>query len=207
MNFTAPSAAARGTTLAVPAPVSPATLLRDYTDALAQQMFYWGRDVVHPEGNLLVAHGFERRKSEGLEGTSCYRKAVDGGSIELHGACAGWYPDREGGPAFLYIRSRRRCYLYDGGEPPAPGFYRDALLRSAPVRDRLDLSQRFLDWWLAYEDWIARITEPGYRENCYRHFAKLPKSPLWLPPAEGLAWLRAYLEEPHTVGRARRKRR
>lgn len=33
-----------------------ATLMRDFTDALAQQMYFWGRDVIHPSGNLLVAH-------------------------------------------------------------------------------------------------------------------------------------------------------
>lgn len=188
------------------APRTAATaLLRDYTDALAQQMFYWGRDVIRPEGNLLVAHGFDRRKSEGLEGTSCYRKRLDDGYIELHGACAGWYPDRPGSPAFLYVRNRRRCFLWDGEEPPAPGFYGESMLRSAPVRERLALSQRFLAWWLDYEDWIARVTEPGYRDECHRLFRKLPQSTPWLPPAEGMKWLREYAEEPERAGRARRK--
>lgn len=184
-----------------------ATLMRDFTDALAQQMYFWGRDVIHPSGNLLVAHGFERRKSEGLEGTSCYRKALDGGYIELHGACAGWYPDDAEAPGFLYIRTRRRLYLYDGDEPPAPGFYSDDLLRRTPGEDLIERSQRFLAWWLGYERWIAEVTGPGYRTACYRAFAKLPKSTPWLPPAAGLDWLRRYQRDPLQAGRARKKKR
>jgi hypothetical protein len=184
-----------------------ATLMRDFTDALAQQMYFWGRDVIHPSGNLLVAHGFERRKSEGLEGTSCYRKALDEGYIELHGACAGWYPGVADEPGFLYIRTRRRCYLYDGTEPPAPGFYSDDLLRTSPGADLLERSRRFLGWWLDYERWISGLTGPGYRGACHRTFAKLPKSSPWLPPAAGLDWLRRYHRDPLRAGRAQKKRR
>jgi hypothetical protein len=185
---------------------SPVSLMRDFTDALAQQMYFWGRDVIHPSGNLLVAHGFERRKSEGLEGTSCYRKDLAEGYIELHGACAGWYPDEPGEPGFLYIRTRRRCYLYEGEEPPAPGFYSDDLLRSTPGPDLVERSQRFLAWWLGYEAWIATVTGPAYRGACHRAFKKLPKSTPWLPPAEGMRWLKQYAEDPTRAGRARRKR-
>ncbi|HRQ90345.1 MAG TPA: hypothetical protein PLA50_16215 [Bacteroidia bacterium] len=186
---------------------SAAALLRDFTDALAQQMFYWGRDVIHSSGNLLVAYGFDRRKSEGLDGTSCYRKTLGEGCVELHGACAGWYPGVAGESAFLYIRNRRCCYAYDGEEPPAPGIYCDDFLRTVPVGERVRLSQRFLDWWLDYEQWIAGVTGPGYRDACHRAFAKLPKSTPWLPPAQGMAWLRAYREDPERAGRARRRNR
>ena len=33
-------------------------LLRDYTDLLGQQMYFWGRDVIHPRVNLLCENGF-----------------------------------------------------------------------------------------------------------------------------------------------------
>ncbi|MEM7700249.1 MAG: hypothetical protein AAF236_17790, partial [Verrucomicrobiota bacterium] len=100
-------------------------LLRDFTELLGQQMYFWGRDVIHPRGNLLCENGFERRKSEGLEGTSCYRLELgDGSFIELHGACAGYYdPSFSEGRSFLYIRNRKRCFLYSGEKPPAPGTY------------------------------------------------------------------------------------
>jgi hypothetical protein len=185
-----------------PAAPKPTSLLRDFTDALAQQMFYWGRDVIHPDGNLLVAHGFERRSSPGLQGTSCYRMPLAEGYIELHGACAGWYPDRLGSPAFLYIRNRHRCYLYDGLAPPAPGSYTAGLLRSSPACQRLKLSRRFLAWWLDYEDWISTTSSPRYRHACHSAFAKLPKSRPWLPPDQDLRWLRSYLQDPSKTSRA-----
>ncbi len=181
-------------------------LLRDFTDALAQQMFYWGRDVIHPQGNLLVAHGFDRRPSQGLKGTSCYRKTLDAGFVELHGACVGWYPGAPDETAFLYIRNRRRCYLYSGPEPPTPGHYREERLRTEPSAQRLALSHHFLDWWLAYEEWIATTAGPSYREACHHTSRQLPKARPWLPPDTGLAWLRAYRKEPESAGRARRRK-
>ena len=182
-----------------------AAILRDFTDALAQQMFYWGRDVIHPSGNLLVARGFDRRKSGGLDGTSCYRLRLEGGFVELHGACAGWYPENSGEPGFLYIRKRHRCYLYEGSEPPAPGLYDNELLRTSPGAELLERSRHFLDWWLSYEAWIAELNGPDYRNSCHRTFAKLPKSVPWLPPAAALDWLRAYHCDPEAAARARRK--
>lgn len=188
-----------------PAPRPPiAALLRDFTDALAQQMYFWGRDVVHPAGNLLVVHGFDRRKSTGLEGTSCYRLDLEVGFIELHGACAGWYSAVAAEPGFLFIRNWRRCYLYNGKEPPAPGYYSADLLRTTPRADVVDRSLRFLAWWLDYERWIAEVTGRGYREACHRAFAKLPQSTPWLAPAAGLEWLRAYQRDPAQAGRARK---
>lgn len=181
------------------------SLMRDFTAALTQQMYFWGRDVVHPSGNLLVRHGFERRKSQGLDGTSCYRLQLTEGLIELHGACAGWYPGASGAPGFLYIRNRRRCYLYEGKEPPAPGFYSDDLLRSNPGADLVGRSQRFLDWWLNYEIWVSGVTGASYRNSCYRTFAKLPRSGPWLPPDAGLDWLRHYHRDPGQVGRPLKK--
>jgi len=81
-------------------------LLRDFTALLGQQMFFWGRDVLYPQGNLLCENGFEKRESKGLKGTSCYRKYLDGCNfIELHGACAGHYVGSEdAGANFIYIR-------------------------------------------------------------------------------------------------------
>jgi hypothetical protein len=53
-------------------------LIRDLTDGLAQQMFFWGRDVAHPDGNGLVRAGLQRiaRVESGGEGTSRYRLAA-----------------------------------------------------------------------------------------------------------------------------------
>jgi len=190
-------------------PLSHAAILgltRDFTAALGQQMFYWGRDVIHPGGNLLCVHGFDRRDSLGLTGTSCYSKALERGFIELHGACAGWYADEREDPGFLYIRNRRRCFCYGDNVPPDPGIYANELLRTGPVRELFALSRPFLDWWIDYETWIASATGPDYREACFRTFRKLPKSKSWLPPQEAREWLRAYRDDPASLKRAKQNK-
>ncbi|MGI9240306.1 MAG: hypothetical protein ACR2RV_05865 [Verrucomicrobiales bacterium] len=180
-------------------------LLSDFTRLLGQQMYFWGQDVVHPRGNLLREHGFERRRSEGLQGTSCYRKCLGGGGyVELHGACAGFYSfSRMGTGNFLYVRNRSRCYLYSGDSPPAPGFYPRDLLRSNPVTDLYVSSLRFLNWWLEYESWVRKTTWAGWREQNYSDFAKLPASKPALPPREAGQWLRQYRYQPAKITRVR----
>ncbi len=176
-------------------------LLRDFTDALGQQMFFWGRDVLHPRGNLLCHFGFDRRQSEGLDGTSCYRVDFDGDFIELHGACVGRYSRDSDG--FLFIRNRKGCFLYQSEEPPAPGFYAREYLRSTPATDLFEASLKFLQWWLEYEAWVDQVTERGYRDRCYRMFGKLPKSKPWLTPDQARKWLQGYAKSPETLRRAR----
>jgi len=187
----------------VPVPVLRA-LIRDCTAALGQQMYFWGRDVRHPDGNLLVAAGFSRRPSEGLTGTSCYRLTLpDGDLVELHGACVGRYRGSGGEEGFLYVRGRQRAFLYTGAEPPVPGRYPGAMLRFGTAGEMYRASCRFLDWWLAYEDWVAAVGGTGYRDDCFRAYRKLPASNPWLPPDRALAWLRAFRENPLRAGRAR----
>jgi len=178
-------------------------LHRDFTELIGQQMYFWGRDVIHPCGNLLCEYGFERRKSEGLEGTSCYRKKLDESRfIELHGACAGCY-DRDGRSQanFLYIRTKKRCFLYAEEEPPAPGFYATGSLDTGPAFELYFASLRFLDWWLDYEKWIEEETSPNWRVKNYAAFASLPASRPSLPPSEAVRWLRQYRNNPVHIAR------
>lgn len=178
-------------------------LLRDFTTLLGQQMYFWGRDVIHPRGNLLCEHGFEKRKSEGLEGTSCYRKNLDEDSfVELHGACAGHYvPDEDAATNFLYIRNKKHCFLHSGNEPPAPGFYATDTLHSGPALHLYFASLRFLDWWLEYEKWIEKETSSDWREAGYAAFASLPASRPSLPPQEATLWLNQYRRNPTRIAR------
>ena len=180
-------------------------LLRDFTNLLGQQMYFWGRDVIHPQGNLLCENGFERRKSEGLEGTSCYHKGLDGHAfVELHGACAGLYAGSgEVAANFLYIRNKKYCFLHSGEEPPAPGLYAPESLHGGPTLDVYFASLRFLDWWLDYEEWIAEETSADWREKGYTAFASLPASRPSLPPKEAILWLNQYRHNPSGIARVR----
>jgi hypothetical protein len=192
----------------------PATLsrghLNDLTKALGQQMFFWGRDVLHPSGNLLMRHGFEKRESPGLKGTSCYRKAWRQGFIELHGACAGWYPEEQkASTGFLFIRTDRRCYAHRQAEAVIPGHYDYDKLTSGDV-DQLSLcSQCFSAWLAEYEAWVRCACGPQHRQDCHAMFAKLPASQPWLPPEMAEHWLRlfAYGQEVPRAGAWRRQAR
>lgn len=176
-------------------------LIRDFTNALGQQLYFWGRDVIHPDGNLLCEYGLDRRKSEGLDKTSCYRMSHGGDLIELHGVCVGLYSSKY--PSLLFTRFPRRCYIYDDHRPPPPGFYSRGLMRCGPADQLEQACQRFLEWWLGYEAWIAERTDKNYRDRCYRAFGKLPKSKPWLPPSLALKWLQAYRDTPENHTRAR----
>ena len=177
-------------------------LLNDFTTGLGQQLYFWGCDVVHPDGNLLCEYGLERRKEESVTGSSCYRTEYKNDIIELHGLCVGRYSEDK--PSFLYTRKYRRCWVYEDSNPPLPGFYDKKLIQKKSV-DQLEVaSRRFLEWWLEYESWIAVRTDPDYRKNCFRSYRKLPKAKIWLKPNDAIQWLQTYLDSPTTLKRAKR---
>ena len=175
-------------------------LLSDCTACLLQNMFFWGRDVIYEEGNLLCEYGFERSPSLGLQGTSCYRRAMLGGYIELHGACAGWYPcDSQDG--FVFIRPRNRVYRYQATNAPVPGSWIDSdLVRGDPEQIH-GAARPFLRWWLEYEEWIVGRTDCNYRNECYRAYRSLPATLRHLQPEKIQQWLKKYLEDPSMTPR------
>ncbi len=174
--------------------------MRDLAAGLRQQMFYWGQDVVHPSGNLLVAQGFVRKKLAGLQGTSCYGLEWQGGRIELHGACAGWYGPDQG---FIFIRPEGRCRAWMGAGPPVPGDWPAERLSDPGPAHLRDLSLPFLDWWAHSEHRIGTLAGPSYRLRCHRLFKRLPRSRPWLPPEQADRWLRHFRADPVGLERAK----
>jgi hypothetical protein len=176
-------------------------LYRDLAAGLHQQMYFWGKDAEHSEGNLFLRTGFQKRPSTGLKGTSCYRLPWRNGAIELHGSHAGWLSE-EGG--MLFIRPLRRCVRWCGATPPVPGKYpRDCF--SARTDELLQrLTRPFLDWWLAHEKEVQRLTSGTYRESCHRLFKKLPRSRAWLRPESATRWVIGLRDCPAELPRARR---
>ncbi|MBK1881470.1 hypothetical protein JIN85_03525 [Luteolibacter pohnpeiensis] len=177
-------------------------LLRDFTAALRQQMYFWGHDVMHPDGNLLVKRGMVKTASAGLKGTSCYAIDWQDGRIHLHGSCAGWHS--MAGTSFLYIRPLARCFHWHGEQPVIPGEWTTDLLDSPDPESLYQSSLPFLEWWLDYERWISSQYPPSYREDCHRKLKSVPKTRPWLPPAAALQWLDLFLTAPCQLDRARR---
>ncbi len=183
--------------LQTPVPI----LLRDLAAGFNQQMFFWGRDAIHSDGNIFLRSGFQKRASDGLQGTSCYSLPWQGGCIELHGSHAGWFGQ---GGGFLFVRPLRRCVRWLDKTPPIPGTWPRKDYQSAADDALYMLALPFLDWWLEYERTVARLAGVRHRQECYRLFKKLPKTRAWLAPQQAVRWITALRDEPQTLVRANR---
>ena len=177
-------------------------LLADFAAALRQQMFFWGRDVMSG-GNLLLKHGFEKLPSTGLKGTSCYRLRYEDGVIELHGACAGWYPQAGSvRPGFLFVRTRGRISTHRLHEPVVPGRYQIEALQNETT-DAMAAARLFAGWLAEYEAWVRQQMGPGYRAECQKMLANLPKGQTWLPAPQAERWLRLFAAQGAGAPRAK----
>ena len=179
------------------------SLVSDLCAGVTQAMGFWGCDARHPAGNQLAAAGFQRlAKDPALtEGSSRYRKPWQGGTIELHSFCAGWYPPS--GEGVVFIRHRQRLYSCAPGDPIEPGRYANRV--EGKSNDLLlGLARPFIAWMLDHERWILRHHGPAYRTACWHHVAQLPGTRPWLEPHAATAWLERLLANPDTTPRARR---
>ncbi len=176
-------------------------LIRDLTDGLAQQMFFWGRDVAHPDGNGLIRAGLQRiaRVETGGEGTSRYRIEREHGWIELHGFCAGWRPHDPAVTGILFVRRCHRIFLAKG--EMIPGRYDMKRLRGGAVDEILEACGPFLRWWSDYEDLAKGEFGTPWRQAGWRNYRKLPGARSWLPPGEIANWLRTLADNPGAVRR------
>jgi hypothetical protein len=171
--------------------VPPLKIYRYFLRGLEQQMWFWGQDARHGD-NLLVRYGFEHFRSS-AQGSSRYRLAWRGATIELHSFCAGLY--RPGTPGFLFIRGRNEAFRYEGAEPPDPECFCRAPLaipEHTNARDPFFAALGlFLDWAEHYEVWLEALVGPRYRAGLF------PYCPLpWLPPEAARSWLGKFAMRP-----------
>ncbi len=176
-------------------------LFRDLAVGFEPQMYFWGRDAAHPDGNLFQRYGFQRRPSNGLQGTSCYCLPWQGGRIELHGSHAGWFGENEG---FLFVRPLLRCVHWLGGDPPVPGEWPQHRFCAGSPPALFPLARHFLAWWLEHETFVREIAGQRFRIACHRQYRKLPRTKTWLAPDAASEWIQGFIEAPETLPRARR---
>jgi hypothetical protein len=177
-------------------------VLGDAARGLAQQMVWWGHDVRHPAGNLLVRYGMTRRPSPGLKGTSCYRLAREGGLIELHGAVASWVSVDGMLPGVVFSRDHGRIALWKGEVPPVPGCEFGS---HGPAEERWRAALPLIRWIAGYERWLDATAGSAWRQGCWRAIRRLPKGKPWLPPKAALDWWQqaATAQEPVRAERGR----
>ncbi|MEM9081669.1 MAG: hypothetical protein AAGC74_13370 [Verrucomicrobiota bacterium] len=175
--------------------------LRDLAEGIQQQMFFWGQDVLRPEGNFLLDQGFSRSPSTGIKGTSCYRREWQQGHIELYGSCAGYYKS-EG--SFTFIRPWKRCAVWTAETTPIPGSWQRAFIKATASKEELyQASLPFLDWLISYEFAVLSTFGRSYRKSTHWKYKKVPKAKPWLEPSLALEWFQTYRSNPKQLLRPR----
>jgi len=152
--------------IAVTTPLRTAAALLDF------QMWCWGQDIVHPDGNLLRART-ERRRPDGGRGGSHYRATLAGGcAIVLWGFAV--LVDDASAPPVVLRRHGFSPRLLDRDRVRWPITRPEQLPRGTPPRsdaDRLSVRRALSGlarWIAAYERDIADRLGPGWRQECAR---------------------------------------
>lgn len=182
------------------------SLLRDVTEGMKQQMYFWGCDAGHVGGNLLVKLGMERcvRASAHGEGSSRYVEMWEGGVVELHSFCAGWYPRKREETGVVFIRSRERIFGCTAGGALTPGQYAEERLLALGADELLECMPPLLRWVLAHEVRLIGALGEDYREGCWKEWQERVAQRDWLRPNQGRAWYRHFLEHRNEAVRPRR---
>ena len=140
--------------------------LRRGQELLHRQCWNWGRDIVRPDGNLLLEAGFlQRRPPEGEAGSSCYTLALpDRDSLMLWGFGLLYGTPREG-CVFLnrYLFRPRWLPLETVQEPIwKPGMIPTAQTPPSP-RVPVDLTVAAIRRIADYEEWALARCGLEYR--------------------------------------------
>ena len=169
-------------------PISGASL-RTGQELLDRQCWNWGRDIVRPEGNLLLEAGFLRRRPPaGEAGSNCYTLALpDGDSLMLWGFGLIYGTPRQGGvylnryqfqPDWLpsetvHVPIWKPDRIPTAQTPPSP---------RVPVDLTVAAIRRIAD----YEEWVLARCGLEYRRAVLRHWKRRSErrlSPQTVPQA------------------------
>lgn len=169
----------------------PERLVSRGTRLLTQQCWYWGCDVRRPEGNLLLALGFERtRPPEGVEGSTMYLlEPAPGAQVILWSF--GVFFGCEGAGGLFLNRFRFEPLLLEQAAllPAIWQIEQLPTMSRAGDADRARLNALLGDllrWVVEYEHAVLAVQGLAYREAC---LAQWSRQKLGLP-ADGLvpAW-------------------
>ena len=153
----------------------PADIQRAVIPLLDQQMWCWGCDVRRTQGNLLLAHGAEKRPSPNARYHSAYTFQLDKDAVFNLWGWGIWLAHPHWGSLFI---SRSRCHVrYSSAFTPMPDAWR---ARDLPpmtgVREDTEagyadhLLATALNWIGGYENWLGSQVEPDYRERILKQW-------------------------------------
>ncbi len=172
---------------------------------LEHQMYFWGQDVLHPKGNLLVTAGCKRfQRPNSPHAVHCYTLKTPVASITLHSTGVALQP-LDGSPGVTYLRPTHRLYHDPQHRLPLPYEKGNltSLQRILPNEFPPALTT-LLTFVRAYEQWAAPQLPPGARLAAWREQkTTATRGVRWLKPKESLEWLDACLtashpDEPHS---------
>jgi hypothetical protein len=149
---------------------SPAVDRHLLAELLDQQMWFFGRDIQHPDGNLLLRFGFDRsRPPVAVSGTSRYIIATHAGVLVLWGWGAVW---RDADPLALLMRRHGPGPRLISARSPLDDVWAHTALAGTPARSdadraRLDaLLTDFAGWVSEYEQWARATCGEPWRQEC-----------------------------------------
>lgn len=183
-----------------PQPANPPLPRRRSVEAaklLEHQMYFWGKDVVHPAGNLLVAFGATPFRNEAVaHKVHCYALSTPQGRVVLHSTGIHLQPhDEDGGIA--YLRPTHRLYHTPPQELPLPCASANALsaaLQPVKVSEFPSSLRLLLEFVRDYETQAAPLLPPQARDHAWREYRRTASHGIkWLRPADSARWLEACL--------------
>ena len=166
---------------------------------LEHQMFFWGKDVLAPQGNLLAAYGCRRFRREDLPHTvHCYEITSPHGRVVLHSTGVWMGGAEENADGIVYLRPTHRLYHAAPGPLPLPSprlTSVPAYLRSVRAAEALPPALlRLLRFVRDYELWAAPRLPARARDEAWREHRRTASHGVrWLPPSDSRRWLDAAL--------------
>lgn len=162
---------------------------------IEHQMYFWGWDVLHPEGNLLIAAGCRSfHRADCPHAVRCYRLETPAAVVTLHSTGVS-LRTAGGSPGVVYLRPTHRLYHVPEDTVPLP--YGKGVLRSMRRLRPNEFSPALtalLAFVRAYERWAAHRWHPESRLAAWREQkSSASKGVRWLKPKDSLRWLDACL--------------
>lgn len=136
------------------------------------QCWFFGRDIWHPNGNLLIKYGFERfGVPEGAKGGNAYRRVTDDGREMIVWGFGMFLGDRDRGGVFLK-RYDFRPFLMRQASIRLPLWRAEDLPFHHPPRTETDrafgarMTAQLIAEILEYEKWIGPEAGKSWRGDC-----------------------------------------
>ena len=142
-------------------------------ELLHRQCWNWGRDIVRPEGNLLLEAGFlKRRPPQGETGSTCYTLALpDGDSLMLWGFGVLYGTPRKGG---VYLNRYQFRPVWLPSETIQGPIWKPGMIPTgqAPPSPRIpvDLTVAAIRRTADYEEWALAHCGLEYRRAVLRQW-------------------------------------